>query len=169
MFWGVFLSLFQPFLQGPCPPVSSLWWARGESFSQELLGEPSSQMNGSFFVQGNTRFPCQGIFCFWKRGVKRRGEQCRVYFKVHLDFISSKSCELPEQGEEPLVFLPLFLETFPCLSFRGPRGFGGPRGWSSHSPQSLTEREKLLKGTIACGWSRIREQTRDARSQRQHH
>lgn len=48
----------------------------------------------------------------------------------------------------PLVFLPLFLETFPCLSFRGPRGFGGPRGWSSHSPQSLTEREKLLEGTI---------------------
>lgn len=66
--------------KGPCPPVGSLWWAQGEIFSQELLGDPSpgkcSQMNGSFFVQGNTRFPCQGIFLFLEK--RRKGERGTV-------------------------------------------------------------------------------------------
>lgn len=77
-------ALVSHFLQGPrrvpVPLWDSLWWAQGEIFSQELLGDPSpgkrSQMNGSFFVQGNTRFPCQGIFLFLEK--RRKGERGTV-------------------------------------------------------------------------------------------
>lgn len=61
-------------------------------------------MNSSFFAEGNTRFLWQGIFCFLKKEpvfwCNGEGEQSRVYFKVHLDFISSKHHELRKQGEE---------------------------------------------------------------------
>lgn len=174
--WGVCCLYSSPGFT-PCRvPVSSLGWAQGGSFSQELWGEPSpgkcSQMNGSFFVQGNARFPCQGIFCFSKRGVKGRGEQCRVYFKVHLDFISSKSCELPEQGEEPLApwfSFPSSLRPFPVSALEAPEGLGD-RGAGAAIPHKASLRGKsCLKEPFACCWSRIEEQNRDARSQNQPH
>lgn len=67
------------------------------------------------------------FFCFLKRDVKGRGEQCGVYFKAHLDFISSKSCELQEQGEEPLApwfSFPSSSRPFPVSALEVPEGSG---------------------------------------------
>lgn len=83
------------------------------------------------------------FFCFMKRGIKGRGEQCRVYFKVHLDFISSKSCELQEQGEEPLAScfsFPSSLRPFPVSALEVPEGLGH-RGAGAAVPHKASLQE----------------------------
>lgn len=78
---------------------------------------------------------------FWCNG---EGEQSRVYFKVHLDFISSKHHELRKQGEEPPVLQFSSPSPFPGAALEYLEGLGDHGGRKSCPPQSLTARAERV-------------------------